>query len=195
MESFLVSTHGIYYIVLALRKNMQDSECLKNLHNEIASMIVIPKFMRHFLSSIALWLLPLFVWAQPVIDTSTPRVFVDPRTPTTFAVVASGTDLTYQWYQGNPGYAAQPIAEATSDTYSPPTTNRTLESFWVWVTSAGDSANSQAYNIARTGNCVALGRDVDSNGQNFDARHNFLCLSLSTNGASLKTARLFQRKY
>lgn len=83
--------------------------------------------------------------AAPTIDPSSPRVFVDPRTPPTFAVVATGTDLTFQWYEGNPYDTARPISGATSNTYSPPTTNRALESFWGRVFSAGGAANSQAY--------------------------------------------------
>ncbi|MBK8476249.1 MAG: hypothetical protein IPL39_08000, partial [Opitutaceae bacterium] len=57
------------------------------------------------------------------------------------SVVATGTaPLTYQWYIGISGDTAQPVAGATSASFSPVVTGTT--SYWVRVTNAAGAASS-----------------------------------------------------
>ncbi len=57
------------------------------------------------------------------------------------SVTASGEDLTYQWYTGNSGDTANPVAGAIGSTL---TTNALTSStsFWVQITNAGGTADS-----------------------------------------------------
>lgn len=96
-------------------------------------------------------------WAQPVIDPSTPRVFCDPRTPPALTVSATGGELSYQWYRGQPGDTSAPVAGATASTWSPPASTAGLEVFWVRVSDSGGTAESAAYSIARGGTRFAVG--------------------------------------
>jgi Ig-like domain CHU_C associated len=68
----------------------------------------------------------------------------------TLTVTATGTNLTYQWYQGQSGDVTAPIAGATSESYT--FTLQTSQYYWVRVTSACNQAsvNSAAllYSVA-----------------------------------------------
>ena len=57
------------------------------------------------------------------------------------SVAASGDDLTYQWYTGNSGDTASPVAGATAGTLDTSTLTAST-SFWVQITNAGGTANS-----------------------------------------------------
>ncbi len=58
------------------------------------------------------------------------------------SVAASGDDLTYQWFTGNSGDTAAPVAGATAGTLD--TGALTVStSFWVQITNAGGTANSE----------------------------------------------------
>ena len=56
-------------------------------------------------------------------------------------MTAIGDDLTYQWYTGNSGNTASPIAGATSNTFTISALTHSTN-FWVEVTNAGGSTNS-----------------------------------------------------
>ena len=66
---------------------------------------------------------------------------VSSDTAVVLSVVASGDDLTYQWYTGNSGDTANAVAGATGSTL---TTGALTQStnYWVAVTNAGGTANS-----------------------------------------------------
>jgi hypothetical protein len=58
------------------------------------------------------------------------------------SVAASGDDLTYQWYTGNSGDTASPVAGATAGTLDTGALSVST-SFWVQITNAGGTANSE----------------------------------------------------
>ncbi len=57
------------------------------------------------------------------------------------SVAASGDDLTYQWYTGNSGDTAAPVSGATAGTLETGALTAST-SFWVQITNAGGSADS-----------------------------------------------------
>lgn len=59
----------------------------------------------------------------------------------TLTVVATGTALTYQWYQGTSGNTAVPVVGATSASFTTPALTATT-SYWVRVTSGATSVDS-----------------------------------------------------
>ncbi len=60
---------------------------------------------------------------------------------TSLSVTASGDDLTYQWYTGNSGDTANPVAGASGSTLTTSALT-TSTSFWVQITNAGGTADS-----------------------------------------------------
>ena len=77
----------------------------------------------------------------PSITTQPASQEVQSGTAVVLTVVASGDDLTYQWYTGISGHDDTPIADATGSTLN--TGALTMSSnFWVQVSNAGGSADS-----------------------------------------------------
>ena len=77
----------------------------------------------------------------PTITTQPASQEVQSGTAVVLSVAASGDDLTYQWYSGNSGDTASPVAGATGSTLT--TSALTVSTnFWVQVTNAGGSADS-----------------------------------------------------
>ncbi len=77
----------------------------------------------------------------PTITTQPASQEVQSGTAVVLSVAASGDDLTYQWYTGNSGDTASPVAGATGASLT--TGALTVSSnFWAQVTNAGGSANS-----------------------------------------------------
>ena len=75
------------------------------------------------------------------------------------SVAASGDDLTYQWYIGNSGDTASPVDGATSGTLT--TGALTISTnFWVAVSNAGGSADSETAVITVAAPAVPLVIDV-----------------------------------
>ena len=58
------------------------------------------------------------------------------------SVAAGGDDLTYQWFTGNSGDTAAPVAGATTGTLDTGALSAST-SFWVQITNAGGSADSE----------------------------------------------------
>ncbi len=58
------------------------------------------------------------------------------------SVTASGDDLTYQWFTGNSGDTAAPVAGATAGTLDTGALTAST-SFWVQITNAGGTADSE----------------------------------------------------
>jgi hypothetical protein len=88
-------------------------------------------------------------WVDIVFADNTPSIVSQPASTTIFSgqtatltVVASGGQpLSYQWYLGNSGDTSQPIAGATSATYTTPVLTST-KSYWVRVSNSAGSTNS-----------------------------------------------------
>ena len=77
----------------------------------------------------------------PSITTQPASQEVQSGTAVVLTVAASGDDLTYQWYTGNSGDTANPVAGATSGTLT--TSALTVSTnFWAQITNAGGSADS-----------------------------------------------------
>ncbi len=78
----------------------------------------------------------------PSITTQPASQEVQSGTAVVLSTAASGDDLTYQWFTGNSGDTASPVASATSGTLT--TGALTVSTnFWVQITNAGGSANSE----------------------------------------------------
>ncbi len=77
----------------------------------------------------------------PSITTQPASQEVQSGASTSLSVAASGDDLTFQWFTGNSGDTASPIAGATGSSF---TTSALTASnnFWVQITNAGGSTNS-----------------------------------------------------
>jgi len=68
-----------------------------------------------------------------IITTQPASPTISSNTSTTLSVVASGTPITYQWYQGASGVTTAPISGATSASYTTPALT-TATNYWVKVT-------------------------------------------------------------
>lgn len=89
----------------------------------------------------------IFVTVDPVITAHPQNVTIASGTSTTLSVTATGTYLTYQWYQG----ASSAISGATNASYTTPALS-TATTYWCRVTSGGLS--SVQSNSATVGICV-----------------------------------------
>lgn len=78
---------------------------------------------------------------KPTITTQPQGVVIQNGAQTTLTVAATGAPLTYQWYIGAAGNTSQPIAGATSSSYTTPAL-ATTTSYWVRVSgcTTADSA-------------------------------------------------------
>ena len=91
----------------------------------------------------------------PTITTQPVSQEVQSGTVIALSVVASGDDLTYQWYTGNSGDTTNPVAGATSGTLT--TGALTVSTnFWVQIINAGGSADSETAVITVTAPPVPL---------------------------------------
>jgi hypothetical protein len=64
----------------------------------------------------------------------------------TVTATGSGT-LTYQWYRGTTGNTTQPVAGATSASYTTPKLSRGTYTYWVRVTGGCGSVNSTTVTV------------------------------------------------
>ncbi len=76
-----------------------------------------------------------FITTQPVSQE------VQSGTSASLSVAASGDDLTYQWYTGNSGDTANPVAGATGSTLTTGALTASTN-YWAQITNAGGSADS-----------------------------------------------------
>jgi Ig-like domain CHU_C associated/EF hand len=81
----------------------------------------------------------------PTISSQPASVSIESGTSTTLSVTASGTSITYQWYQGTSGITTNPISGATSSTYTTPTLTAETN-YWVKITDS--NSNSVSSNTA-----------------------------------------------
>jgi len=80
------------------------------------------------------------VCAPTTITGVTPAQWVTLGYSTLLSVSASGTNLTYQWYTGNPGDTSHPVTGATSASYAATPQNTTT--YWTRVSSTCGTADS-----------------------------------------------------
>ena len=71
------------------------------------------------------------------------------------SVAASGDDLTYQWFTGNSGDTAAPVAGATAGTLDTGALTAST-SFWVQITNAGGTADSETAVVSVAAPAVPL---------------------------------------
>jgi hypothetical protein len=79
---------------------------------------------------------------RPAIISGPSSVTISANQKATFAVVAAGFEVSYQWYSGNSGSTSNPISGATAARFTTPDLNRTTN-YWVRVSTAGGSVDSQ----------------------------------------------------
>ena len=79
---------------------------------------------------------------RPTIISGPASVTISASQKATFAVVAAGFEVSYQWYSGNSGSTSAPIAGATSARFTTPDLTRTTN-YWVQVSTAAGSVDSQ----------------------------------------------------
>jgi hypothetical protein len=84
---------------------------------------------------------------SPAITTQPASQTINSGDSATMSVVATGTaPLSYQWYVGQSGDTSSPISGATSSSYTTPPLS-TATSYWVRVTNAAGSVNSNTATI------------------------------------------------
>ncbi len=91
----------------------------------------------------------------PTITTQPTSQEVQSGTAIALSVAASGDDLTYQWYIGNSGDTAAPVAGATSTTLTTDALSVSTN-FWAQVSNAGGSTDSNTAVITVTAPPVPL---------------------------------------
>ncbi len=78
----------------------------------------------------------------PSITTQPANQEVASGAAASLSVAANGDDLSYQWYTGNSGDTASPVAGATTDTLNTGALTAST-SFWVQITNVGGTADSE----------------------------------------------------
>ena len=91
----------------------------------------------------------------PSITTQPVSQEVQSGASASLSVAASGDDLTYQWYTGNSGDTAAPVAGATGSTLDTGALTAST-SFWVQITNAGGTADSDTAVITIAAPAVPL---------------------------------------
>jgi len=93
--------------------------------------------------------------AAPAITTQPASQEVASGASASLSVTASGDDLTYQWYTGNSGDTVSPVAGAIAGTLDTGALTAST-SFWVQITNAGGSADSDTAVITVAAPAVPL---------------------------------------
>ncbi len=106
----------------------------------------------------------------PSITTQPASQEVQSGASANLSVAASGDDLTYQWYTGNSGDTASPVAGATSNTLTTGALTAST-SFWVQITNAGGAADSDTAAITIAAPSVPLVLDGSGDIAGEDIQH------------------------
>ncbi len=106
----------------------------------------------------------------PSITTQPASQEVQSGTAVVLTVAASGDDLTYQWYTGNSGDTAAPVAGATAGTLDTGALTAST-SFWVQITNAGGTADSDTAAITIAAPSVPLVLDGSGDIAGEDIQH------------------------
>ncbi len=86
------------------------------------------------------------------------------------SVAATGDDLTYQWYTGNSGDTAAPVSGATAGTLDTGALTAST-SFWVQITNAGGTADSETAVVTVAAPAVPLVLDGSGDIAGEDIQH------------------------
>ena len=89
---------------------------------------------------------PAPVHILPAVATNPQEASINAGQSAQLSVSATGSSLTYQWYQGNAGDTSHPLNGATSADFTTPPLNTTTR-FWVRVSNPGGSADSTAATV------------------------------------------------
>ncbi len=108
--------------------------------------------------------------AGPSITTQPVSQEVQSGSAIALSVVASGDDLTYQWYTGNSGDTASPLAGAAASTYTTGALTASTN-FWVQVSNAGGSTDSDTAVITVTAPSIPLVLDGSGDIAGEDIQH------------------------
>ena len=80
---------------------------------------------------------------RPAITTQPVSTTIPTGNTATFSVIASGTTPTFQWYVGNSGVTTNPVAGATSTTFTTPALTSTT-SYWVRATGINSTGSADS---------------------------------------------------
>ena len=116
----------------------------------------------------------------PSITTQPQSQTIQSGQTATLSVTASGTLLTYQWYQGTSGNTSSPISGATSSSYTTPALTQTT-SYWVRVSSCGALVDSNTATITVNPVCTAPSITTQPQGQTIQSGQT-ATLSVSASG-------------
>ncbi len=106
----------------------------------------------------------------PTITTQPASQEVQSGASTSLSVAASGDDLTYQWYTGNSGDTEAPVADATGSTLTTGALTASTN-YWVQVTNAGGTADSNTAVITVAAPSVPLVLDGSGDIAGEDIQH------------------------
>jgi hypothetical protein len=107
----------------------------------------------------------------------------------TLSVAASGTSLTYQWYQGTAGVVTTPVGTNSPNiSVSPGATT----SYWVQVSNACGSVNSAAATVTVQAACVSPAITAHPQSTSVPSGQS-VTLSVATSGTLPQTYQWFQR--
>ena len=106
----------------------------------------------------------------PAITTQPASQEVASGASASLSVAASGDDLTYQWYTGNSGDTASPVAGATTGTLDTGALTAST-SFWVQITNAGGTADSETAVVTVAAPAVPLVLDGSGDIAGEDIQH------------------------
>ncbi len=106
----------------------------------------------------------------PAITTQPASQEIASGATASLSVAASGDDLTYQWYTGNSGDTASPVAGATAGTLDTGALTAST-SFWVQITNAGGTADSETAVITVAAPAVPLVLDGSGDIAGEDIQH------------------------
>jgi hypothetical protein len=84
--------------------------------------------------------------AAPEITTQPLGANITSGNTHTLTVAASGSDLTYQWYEGTTGDTTQPVSGATAATFTTPALTET-KSYWVKISNPAGVQLSQTASV------------------------------------------------
>ncbi len=91
----------------------------------------------------------------PSITTQPESQEIESGASASLTIAASGDDLSYQWYEGNSGDTASPIAGATGSTFTTSTLTASTN-FWVQVSNPDGTADSDTAVITAAAPAVPL---------------------------------------
>jgi Ig-like domain-containing protein len=124
--------------------------------------------------------------AAVYVTSLTPSSYLLSGQVTTLDVAASGTNLTYQWYQGTSGDTSHPIAGATHASYTIPPISQNV-AYWVHVSDGPDDAESGTISLT-----LGVAPLITAQPQDTDLMTGSASFSASVTGIPTPTLQWFQ---